>query len=222
MKKFLMFMLCLMLLFVTPVMAFASEVESSEVEAEVEAGAEAGAEAEVEVEQTMTDTIVAYVQDNFEEISVIGTMILAAFYNYVTRGKLQGSIGTLNNNAVNIAQNSADTIKTALAGVKEIAEVVYKYKDEMESLIGEIRKSAEEKKSLEETLSHVEGFLKTSKLATIELSNEVAELLVLANIPLSKKDELYARHRAAVDAIAVVEAEAEATGEVTNHDGEEA
>ena len=197
MKRFLVLMLCIMLLMVTPVVAYA---------------AEEGAE----VEKTMTEEVVCYVQEHFEEITVIGTLILTIFYEVRKHGKLNGSIGTLNNNAIAVAQNSAETIKTALAGVEGIAEVVNKYKDEIESLLGEIRKSAEEKKALEDTLSHVEGFLKTAKLATLELSNEVAELLVLANIPPSKKEELYSRHRAAVNAISVAESE------VTTHDGEEA
>ena len=197
MKRFLVFMLCLMLLCVTPVVAYA-------------------AEGEVETEQTMTDTIVAYLQENFEEITVIGTIVLTIFYEIRKHRNLNGSIGTLNNNAITVAQNSAETIKAALAGVEGIADVVNKYKDEIEALLGEIRKSAEEKKALEDTLAHVENFLKTSKLATLELSNEVAELLVLANIPVSKKEELYSRHRAAINAIA------EAESEVTTHDGEEA
>ena len=201
MKRFLVVMLCLMLLCVTPVVAYAAEGE---------------VEAEVETEQTMTDTIVAYLQENFEEITVIGTIVLTIFYEIRKHRSLNGSIGTLNNNAITVAQNSAETIKAALAGVEGIADVVNKYKDEIEALLGEIRKSAEEKKALEDTLGHVENFLKTSKLATLELSNEVAELLVLANIPVSKKEELYSRHRAAVNAIA------EAESEVTTHDGEEA
>lgn len=197
MKRFLVLMLCIMLLMVTPVVAYA---------------AEEGAE----VEQTMTDEIVDYVTSHPEELSVIATLILTIIYEVRKHGKLNGSIGTLNNNAITVAQNSAEAIKTALAGVEGIAEVVNKYKDEIEALLGEIRKSAEEKKALEETLSHVEGLLKTSKLATLELANEVAELLVLANIPPSKKEELYARHRAAVNAIGIAESE------VTTHDGEEA
>lgn len=199
MKRFLVLMLCIMLLMVTPVVAYAAEDG-----------------AEVEVEQTMTEEIVDYVKSHVEELSVIVTLILGIFYEVKKHGKLTGSIGTLNNNAITVAQNSAETIKTALAGVEGIAEVVNKYKDEITDLLGEIRKSAEEKKALEDTLSHVEGLLKTSKLATIELANEVAELLVLANIPVSKKEELYARHRAAVNAITVAESE------VTTHDGEEA
>jgi hypothetical protein len=171
---------------------------------------------ETEADEPITEVIVSYFQENFEETTVVGSIVLFLLYYVRDRIKLKGSIGTLNNNAIAVAQNSAETIKAALAGVEGIAEVVSKYKEEVESLLGEIRKSSEEKKALEDTLSHVEGFLKTAKLATIELSNEVAELLVLANIPISKKEELYSRHRAAVDAIA------EAEGEVTTHDGEEA
>ena len=194
MKRFLVFMLCLMLLFALPIVASAAETEADE---------------------PITEVITSYFQENFEETTVVSSIVFFLLYYIRDRIKLKGTIGTLNNNAIAVANNSAETIKTALAGVAEVVEVVNKYKDEVESLLGEIRKSAEEKKSLEDTLSQVEGFLKTSKLATIELSNEVAELLVLANIPISKKEELYSRHRAAVDAIA------EAEGEVTTHDGEE-
>lgn len=197
MKRFLVFALCLMLLFAFPVVALA-------------------AEGDVETEKTMTEVVVDYVQENIEEISVIGTLIGMVFYEVRKHIKLNGSIGTLNNNAIAVAQNSAETIKTALAGVEGIAEVVNKYKDEIEALLGEIRKNAEEKNALEDTLAHVEALLRTSKLATKELANEVAELLVLANIPISKKEELYSRHRAAVQAID------DAEGEVTTHDGEKA
>ena len=197
MKRLFVLMLCIMLLMVTPVVAYA---------------AEEGAE----VEKTMTEEIVDYVTSHVEELSVIGTLILGIFYEVKKHGKLTGSIGTLNNNAIAVAQNSAETIKTALAGVEGIAEVVNEYKDEIKALLGEIRKSADEKAALEDTLSHVVGFLKTSNLAFKELADEIAELLVLANIPPSKKEELYSRHRAAVDAIAAAESE------VNAHDGEEA
>ncbi len=197
MKKILVLMLCVMLM-VTVFTVTASAAEA------------------VASEKSATEVVVSYVKSHIEEISVIGTLLLTIIYEVRKHGKLNGSIGTLNNNAIAVAQNSAETIKAALAGVEGIADVVNKYKDEIESLLGEIRKSAEEKQALENTLSHVEGFLKTSRLATIELSNEVAELLVLANIPISKKEELYSRHRAAVNAIA------DAEGEVTAHDGEKA
>jgi hypothetical protein len=68
-----------------------------------------------------------------------------------------------------------------------------------------VRANEEEKHKLATTLATVKKYLETAKAANLELSNEVAELLVLANIPNSKKEELYSRHRAAVDAIAAVE-----------------
>lgn len=201
MKRILVLLLVVMLM-ALPLVASAEEAEPvTETE---------------QAEESMTDIVVGYVKDHLEEILVVVFMAVGSLYEARLRGKLNGSVGTLNNNAISIAKNSADTIKEALEGVKGMADVVNKYKDDIEGLIGEIRKSAEEKKALEDTLAHVEGFLKTSKLATIELANEVADLLVLANIPVSKKEELYSRHRAAVDAIAVAE------GEVTAHDGEEA
>ncbi|MBQ8393843.1 MAG: hypothetical protein IJX51_08795 [Clostridia bacterium] len=194
MKKIIAFMLCLMLILAVPVFATTGS----------------------EAEMSTTEVIVEWVKSHIEEISVIGTLLLTIFYEIRKHGKLNGSIGTLNNNAVKIAEDSSATIKQALDEVKDIADVVNKYKEEFATLIEEIRKSAEEKLTLEETLSHVENFLKTSKLATIELSNEVAELLVLANIPNSKKDELYARHMKAVHEIEAAEEV------VTSYDNKEA
>ena len=159
-------------------------------------------------EQPFTETVVEYVKENAEEISVIATLLLGIFYEVRKHGKLNGSIGTLNNNAVSIAQNSESAIHSALVSISE-------YKGEMQTLLADIRKSADEKKSLEETLAEVATFLKSAKLSTLELANEVAELLVLANIPNSKKDELYARHTEAVKAIKAME-------EVMSNDGKEA
>ncbi len=216
MKKILAFILCAILICATPIIASA-EGEPVEEDVTVSETLPSENETEAEDEKTITEIIVGYVKDNIEEISVIGALIVSAFYNKLKNGKLDLSIGTLNNNAIAVAENSAAAIKSALEEVEGIAEVVRNYKDEFAEILSEIRKSAEEKKSIEETLAHVETFLKTSKCATLELSNEVAELLVLANIPNSKKEELYSRHRAAVDAIAVAE-----TTEVKDDDGKTA
>jgi hypothetical protein len=201
MKRFIAFFLCMVaLLCVTPVIAFA-EGETPDTEV-------------VEVEKPITEVIVDYVKAHLEELSVIVTLLVTIFYEVRRHGKLNGSIGTLNNNAIAIAENSSTTIRAALNEVADIAEVVRKYRDDFEALLNEVRVSSEEKKSLEQTLAEVETFLKTAKLATLELSNEVAELLVLANIPNSKKDELYARHTKAVHELEAVEG-------VINNDGTE-
>lgn len=186
MKKLFMILLCVLMIVAVPTVAFASDGESAP-------------------DKTITEMVVDYVTDNVEEISVIGTLIVGMFYELRKNKKLNGSIGTLNNNAIAVAENSASAIKSALEGVEAVAKVVNEYKAEFEGILSEIRKSAEEKKCLEDTLTHVESFLKTAKLATLELSNEVAELLVLANIPNSKKDELFARHKKAVGEIEAAE-----------------
>ena len=197
MKKIIIFALCVLLLFAMPVAVFAEEASV----------------AEPEVEVSITEEIVTYVKSHIEEISVIGTLLLTIFYEIRKHRNLNGSIGALNNNAITMAENSTEAIKKALSEAKDIADVVINYKEEFNTLLGEIRKSAEEKARLEDTLSHVETFLLTAKSATLELSNEVAELLVLANIPNSKKEELYARHMKAVHDIEQAE-------EAISNDGE--
>lgn len=225
MKKILAFILCAVLICAVPIAVSAEENPADAVETnptvsenlptEEESATEGeNSPSETIPEKTVTEKIVEYVQSHFEEISVIGTLIVGMFYEIRKHGKLTGSIGTLNNNAITIANNSSDAIKKALEEVTDIAKVVDSYKGEIASLLAEIRTSAEEKKNLEDTLSNVQTFLKTAKSATIELSNEIADLLVLANIPNSVKEELFDRHKKAVH-------ELEAAEEVMSNDGNE-
>ena len=177
------FALLAVILLVVSMMTFVSFAETTE---------------DTATDEPVTESIADYVKAHLEEISVIVTLILTMFYEIRKHGKLNGSIGTLNNNAITVAENSASAIKSALEGVESVSKVVEEYKGEIASLLAEIRKNEDEKRDLTETLSNVKKFLETSKIATLELSNEVAELLVLANIPNSKKEELYARHIAAL------------------------
>ena len=199
MKRIFAFVICaVLLLCVFPVVAFA------EGEAVVQ-------------EPTLTDKIVAYVKEHVEEISVIGSIIVYSFYEMKQKRTLNKSVGTINNNAVTVAQNSQTAINTALTEIKGVADVVTGYKTEIEKMLAAFKISAEEKQILEAKLDEVNNNLKTAKLANMELANEVAELLVLANIPNSKKEELYSRHLAAVGAIT----EAEHTEVIINENGQE-
>lgn len=219
MRKLFVFILCAMLIFALPVVAYAEEGDSATVEQNTEVTENlpsveetaTGSEDSVP-EQTMTEIIVEYVKEHIEEISVIGTLLMTIFYEIRKHGKLNGSIGTLNNNAITVATNSATAINMALAKVESIAGAVEGYKNDIAALLGEIRKNAEEKQVLEDALARVESYLKSAKSANVEFANEMAELLCLANIPNSKKEELYARHIKAVDEIK----------EVTSNDGKEA
>lgn len=163
---------------------------------------------------TVTESIVSYIKAHFEEISVIVTMILTVFYQVRKHISLNKSIGVLNNNAIVVAESSSKAMKDALEEVRSVGATVNGYKEDISSLLSEIRKNAEENKRLEEALLSANEYMKKAKEANIEFSNELAELLVLANIPNSKKDELYSRHRAAVNAIDA--------SEVKENDGKEA
>ena len=205
MRKLFAFVVCVcMMLCVLPLVAFA---EAETVDPVVE---ETPIVEEVPTETT-ADHLVGYVKEHLEELSVIITLILTVFYNVRKHGVLNKSIGTLNNNAVTVAENSKDAIQG-------VASVVTGYKDEIEALLSLFKVNAEEKQKLEQTLAEVHACLKSAKLANVELANEVAELLVLANIPNSKKEELYSRHLAAVGAIT----DAEKTEVISNDNGQEA
>lgn len=244
MKKIFALILCAMLICATPIIAYAEGESSEPVEQETMVSEnlptteEIATESEISAEPTLPDKIRDFILENYEGSSFLSLAITIAVYtffavkNYKSTNK---SIGVLNNNAIKvasdsteavnyainnarvIAENSAQAVQNVLAEAGAIAEVVKGYKDELEAALAEIRKNAEEKQSLEDTLLSVQKTLDTLKMADIEFGNEVAELLVLANIPNAKKEELYARHRAAVDAIATAE-----KTEVITNDGKEA
>lgn len=220
MKKIFAFILCAMLICATPVIAFAEGGENATEVTENTSVEEVATESEISAsEETVPDKIIGFIKENYEGSSFLSLAITIAVYTYYAVKKhksLNGSIGVLNNNAVSIADNSAKAIKDAIGKAADMAEVVKEYKEAMASMLEEIRKNAEEKESLEATLLSVQKTIETSKLASMELADEVAELLVLANIPNSKKEELYSRHRAAVDAIATAE-----KTEVITNDGKE-
>lgn len=210
MKKILAFiMFATILLCVLPVVSFAEEAVTDAVVQESTA---------VEYDfQAITDKVLAYVQANLEELSVIGTLILTVLYQVIKHGSLNKSIGILNNNAVTVAEDSRQAIKQSLDKMDSMRLSVIEYKEAIEELLDEYEATEEEKRELEAELVETRKYLKAAKLANVEFANELAELLVLANIPNSKKDELYARHLAAVRAIA----DAEKTEVTTDDDGKE-
>lgn len=216
MKKILAILLCALLVCVMPVVAFAEEAdveqppadevpeETPEETPEDGEGDNEKPDAQVEAELT-TEKFVNWVKGHLEEISVIVTMILTVFYQIRKYAALDKSMCTMNNNTVAVSENSSQAIGQSVASMNSVALIVEGYKTEMANLLAEVRANEEEKQKLAAALAEVNTNLQTSKAANIEFANELAELLVLANIPNSKKDELYSRHRAAVDAIAAAE-----------------
>jgi uncharacterized phage infection (PIP) family protein YhgE len=184
MKRIIAFVVCAIILGCTlGITTFAEEP----IEAVVQETTE-------EVEPTITEQIVDYVKTHYEELSVIVTLLLTVFYNARKHGVLNKTIGTLNNNAVKVAENSGGAIKDAL-------EAVEGFSKKIDEFLEKVKETTEDKEKLASAFAKFEDFLVQAKLANIELADEVAELLVLANIPNAKKEELYARHLAAVKAI---------------------
>ncbi|MEE0970498.1 MAG: hypothetical protein U0M06_14105 [Clostridia bacterium] len=210
MKKIFVILLCAMILCTMPIVAFA-EGESVNEEITVTEGEVVDAEPS----ETVTEMIVDWLQDNSIDISIVATILLSIFYERIKHRKLSGSIGTLNNNAITVAENSASAIQAALTKVEALSDVVKNYEQKMVVLIEEIQNSEEEKKALKDALVKVESYLNTAKLANIEFANELAELLCLSNIPNAKKDELYKTHIEGIRKL-------EAAEEVIANDGKEA
>jgi hypothetical protein len=226
MKKILAFIVCIVLMCAMPLAVFAEETieEIPETVPVVEETISDTTISDVvpteptlkEEAQGYADIIAAWFEKNSGALGIVFTIIGYGIVLFKKVKTMTASVTTMNNNAVSISENGSIIANNALAQVKDIAEVVKGYSDKMAELLSKVEKSEEDKQKLEEALAEVRTLLKTAKLANVELANEVAELLVLANIPNSKKDELYARHLAAVGAIA----EAENT-EVKEDDREE-
>lgn len=225
MKKFLVIMLCVVLLGATPIIASAegdsvdaveentTVTENLPTEEETATEGENSA-SETDSEKPITEVIVDYVKSQYEEILVLLSILGATVYKKVKDGKFSETLGTLNNNSIKIYNKGVEVAEAATEKMNEATAKLEALEERFDSLMAKYEKSEEEKMALASMLSHVETFLKTAKCATLELSNEVAELLVLANIPNSKKDELYARHTKAVHELEVVE-------EVMSNDGTE-
>ena len=207
MKRFLVLMLCVILLCALPVAVFAEDVDVPAEETEEKS--------EIQIEADLiTEQIVEWFQLHLEEISVIITLILTLFYQVKKHASLNKSIGTLNNNAVAVAEKSKLSIDQALAGVSGASSVVVEYIGKMDNLLAEVRTNEDDKKKMQAALDTAMKYVESAKDANVEFANELAELLILANIPNAKKDELYARHRAAVEAIkALGNAEVKTDGE---------
>lgn len=203
MKKIFTILMCVLMILTFSTVAFAEEaIEEAVTEPVTETVSEVGFFDLFE--EPSSDKFMAFIGSHFEEISVILTLIFSAMLGVLKNRQINTSVTTLNNNAVAVADNS-------LESMKGVSDVVEKYKEAMSAMLSEIRRNDEERASLEESLAEVSKYLKSTRLANVELANEVAELLILANIPNSKKDELYARHLAAVNAIAEAEAEVSKT-----------
>ena len=224
MKKILVFMLCIMVFFVTPIVTFAEGGEVNEeavgmdvtvpseeipTEEEILPPTETPPTFEEEVE-IVTDNIVEWLEGHTAEIGVIVTLIGYGIVIYSKLRVIIKSSGTINNNAIAISQTSKDFIAQALAKIENASGVVTGYEERIASLLEHFAVTAEEKLRLEKELVEVKNYLKIAMQSNLEFADELGELLALSNIPNFKKEEIGARHAAAKKDIFDAEAKAEA------------
>ena len=127
----------------------------------------------------------------------------------------------MNNNTIAIAQSSSDIVSQAMSNISNTANIVTAYDARIAAMLEAHKANAEDKERLERELAEMKKYLKTAAEANLEFSNELAELLNLANIPNFKTEEIGARHLAAVNSIKAAESEALSPMEVA-YDGKEA
>ena len=212
MKKILATFICILLMFVLPVVAFAEdEIPTDPVVTEEPAEIETDVVEEDDPNDLTVDKIVGYVKDNIEVLTLLVTYFLSAIYKSTYNNKLNKNLITLNNNSVEASEKSLSEMAT-------MSGVVSAYQEAITKLLEEVQRNDAERTELESSLKEVTKYLKATRLANKELGNEIAQLLLLANIPNSVKDELYARHIAAMNAIA--EAEGTTSEEVKENEDE--
>lgn len=224
MKKILALIIALML-FCVPLVAYAegeevtegNSVPTEEMPVESEISASEAEEISNEwdhIKNLFSENFEEWILSHLEEISVVLTLLMTAFYNMRKHKLLNRSMGTLNNNAITVANNSNSFMGDALAQMESASGAVIKYDEKITALLEAFKTTAEEKALLEKELVEIKNYLKTESEANIEFANELAELIALANIPNYKKEALGSEHVARVKAI--LEAAAKAEDEAEN------
>jgi hypothetical protein len=254
MKKILILLLCVVMFCGLSIVASADEPTTETPE--TEATTPITEEVPEEPEMTLPEKIVNFLTTNYDSTTLVTfaiTLIAYLIYGIKQYKALGGKIGVLNNNAVNIAENSTKAIDATFVEAKNIAqqsvgvvqealgeareimqalqdgnaaaltetlgkaetiaETVVSFKEVMETFLERIGDIESDKVATREALLEAAKAMEACKKAVLEDGNIVAELLLLANIPNSKKEEIYARHLSAVNAIAEAEKSEVATDE---------
>lgn len=226
MKKHLTLLLCILLLLALPFSVYAEETTAETTETTTGGAITAPSEAPAETPEEGASNLLSvkfeeWVLPNLEEISVVITLIFTAFYNMRKHKLLNKSIGVMNNNTVAVAENNKAMMGEALQNISTTANIVTQYDARIAAMLEAHQATVADRDRLEKELHELKAFLRSAAEANLEFSNELAELLNLANIPNFKKEEIGARHLAAVNSIKTAEEEALHTEEVIPH-GEEA
>lgn len=163
---------------------------------------------------TWSERLVNFIKANVTETSLMTfALALAAFCieHFSSNKKLKNHIGILNNNAIEIANTSAGKTEEntkELAALKDemalfMDSLLVKVNDTLQSVV----KTSEERDELEKKLTDNNKLLEKAIIAVNDSSDTVANLLIMSNIPNSKKEEIYSKHVAAVNSLKEIESE---------------
>ena len=213
MKRIIMLLLCVMMLLV-PLSASAEESYTPENEITAETESVPPTEVAEDDWSTITGAVKEWIEPNLEEISVVVTLIGYGILLFTKLGNILKSMGTMNNNNITISKKNADFMEQAVDSINNASGAVTGYDARIVALLSAFQQTAEDKKRLEAELLEMKSYLIASSKSNLEFSNELAELIALANIPNYKKEELGARHVAAKDAI--ISFEEKAANDVAN------
>lgn len=232
MKKYLIFTVCTLFVCLIPFTLYAeNNTANTFTETELHSTAITAPEktsSEMENPESESNLLSVrfeqWVLPHLEEIAVVVTLIFSLFFQMRKHKLLSKAIGTMNNNAIAIAESNSDMMSKALLNMENTSGAVTAYDDRIAALLDAFRSTAEDKERLEQELAEIKHCLKTATEANIEFSNELAELLNLANIPNFKKEEIGSRHRDAIRALRSGESVsltvAQNAEEVQGHGGE--
>ena len=213
MKRILVWvMICVFMISMT-VVSFAEEtypeseaVESIEdIEKESYGESESPENVEEEPEKARTETwsgaIAGFFKENFTETSLTAFAIALLTFcleHFSSNKNLKSHIGILNGNAIEIAETSAKNAAANAEVLEALKGEVTKWMETMENKISitlnVVTKTAEERAALESALAQNRELMNKVIIAAAENSDEIANLLLMSNIPMSKKEEMYARH----------------------------
>ena len=158
-------------------------------------------ESEKTPESTWSEKLANFIRANVTETSLVTfAMALIAFCieHLTSNKKLRNNIGVLNNNAIEIANTSATKTEENTKELSSLKDAISLFMDSLlgrvNDTLGTISKTAEERDELEKKLAENNKLLERTIIAVKDCSDMVANLLIMSNIPNSKKEEVYSRH----------------------------
>lgn len=147
----------------------------------------------------MNNNAVKIAEDSYKAIDASFIEVKDVAQSSVTA--VRDALSEANNVIQTITDGNSETMTNMMTKAEGIITTVESFKELIETFLARIGSSEDDKALLETTLAESDKSLRDLKGAVLANANMVAELLLLANIPNSKKEELYSKHLSSLKAI---------------------